>query len=60
MIGPILVLVLVPPSTFHPTNTPRGFHVERRGNGRFHVISTWNPRGVFVGIVNALQQTSKY
>ena len=23
-----------------PTNTPRG-------NGRFQVVSTWNPRGVF-------------
>ena len=22
---------------------------KRRGNGRFHVVSTWNPRGVFVG-----------
>ena len=30
-------------------------HVEstfkRRGNGRFHVASTWNPRGVFVAII---------
>ena len=23
--------------------------LKRRGNGRFHVISTWNPREVFVG-----------
>ena len=23
--------------------------LKRRGNGRFHVFSTWNPRGVFVG-----------
>ena len=23
--------------------------LKRRGNGRSHVISTWNPRGVFVG-----------
>ena len=22
---------------------------KRRGNGRFHVVSTWNPRGMFVG-----------
>ena len=22
--------------------------LKRRGNGRFHVVSTWNPRGVFV------------
>ena len=22
----------------------------RRGNDRFHVVSTWNPRGVFVGL----------
>ena len=23
--------------------------LKQRGNGRFHVVSTWNPRGVFVG-----------
>ena len=23
--------------------------LKRRGNSRFHIISTWNPRGVFVG-----------
>ena len=23
--------------------------LKRRRNGRFHVVSTWNPRGVFVG-----------
>ena len=23
--------------------------LKRRGSGRFHVVSTWNPRGVFVG-----------
>ena len=23
--------------------------LKRRENGRFHVVSTWNPRGVFVG-----------
>ena len=23
--------------------------LKRRGNDRFHVVSTWNPRGVFVG-----------
>ena len=23
--------------------------LKRRGNGRFDVVSTWNPRGVFVG-----------
>ena len=23
--------------------------LKRLGNGRFHVVSTWNPRGVFVG-----------
>ena len=22
-----------------------------RGNGRFHVVSTWNPLGVFVGFL---------
>ena len=26
-----------------------GSTLKRRGNGRFHVVSTWNPRGVFVG-----------
>ena len=25
------------------------FTLKRCGNGRFHVVSTWNPRGVFVG-----------
>ena len=33
------------PSTFHPTNTPRGFHVEttwkRSFSRRFNVESTW-------------------
>ena len=24
--------------------------LKRRGNGRFHVASTWNLRGVFVGV----------
>ena len=23
--------------------------LKRRGNGRFHVVSTWNPRDVFIG-----------
>ena len=31
----------------HPTNTPREIHpLKRRGKDRFHVVSTWNPRGV--------------
>ena len=25
--------------------------MKRRGNDRFHVVSTWNPRGVFVGFL---------
>ena len=25
--------------------------LKRRRNGRFHVVSTWNPRGVFVRIL---------
>ena len=25
--------------------------LKRRGNDRFHVVSTWNPRGVFVGLL---------
>ena len=33
-----------------PTKTPRVFHWKRRGNGCFQVLSTWNTRGVFVGI----------
>ena len=28
--------------------------LKRRGNERFHVVSTWNTRGVFVGYVLAL------
>ena len=39
-------------------NTLQTHHVDstlkRRGNDRFHVVSTWNPRGVFVGHVVAL------
>ena len=31
--------------------------LKRRGNGRFHVVSTWNPRGVFVGKENCFQKT---
>ena len=27
------------------------FTLKRCGNGRFHVVSTWNPRGVFAGEV---------
>ena len=30
--------------------------MKRRGNDRFHVVSTWNPRGVFVG-QKAVQST---
>ena len=31
--------------------------LKRRGNDRFHVVSTWNPRGVFVGkkIIHSLK-----
>ena len=25
--------------------------LKRRGNSRFHVVSTWNPRSVFVGML---------
>ena len=32
----------------HTTWIPRW--LKRRGNDRFHIVSTWNPRGVFVGI----------
>ena len=38
-----------------PESTIQTHHVDstlkRRGNDRFHVVSTWNPRGVFVGYV---------
>ena len=30
--------------------------LKRRGNNRFHVVSMWNPRGVFVGFY---QQTTE-
>ena len=33
-----------------PTNTHVYSTLERRGNDRFHVVSTWNPHGVFVGL----------
>ena len=26
--------------------------LKRRGSGRFHVVSTWNTRGVLVGILD--------
>ena len=26
------------------------FTLKRRGNGRFHVVLTWNARGMFLGI----------
>ena len=29
----------------HPVDST----LKRRGHGRFHVVSTWNPCGVFVG-----------
>ena len=32
-----------------PTNTPYGFHVEMTWSGLFHIVSAWNPSGVFVG-----------
>ena len=46
---------LTKPSTlfFSPSVTIQTHHVDstfkRRGNGRFHVVSTWNLRSVFVG-----------
>ena len=46
---------LTKPSTlfFSPSVTLQTHHVDstfkRRGNGRFHVVSTWNLRSVFVG-----------
>ena len=37
--------VVISQQTHHVDST-----LKRRGNDRFHVVSTWNPRGVFVGI----------
>ena len=31
--------------------------LKRRGNVRFHAVSTWNPRGVFVGKVYNIKAT---
>ena len=28
-----------------------------RGNGRFHVVSTWNTRSVFVGVYNFVEES---
>ena len=39
-----LIKILKTLQTNHVDST-----LKRRGNGRFHVVSTWNPRGVFVG-----------
>ena len=36
-----------PLQTIHVNST-----LKRRGNGRFYVFSTWNPRGVFVGLLS--------
>ena len=44
--------------------TPQTHHVDstlkRRGNGRFHGVSTWNPRGVFVGLLEGIQQVLSF
>ena len=42
-----------------PTNTPLDSTLKRRENDRFHVVSTWNPRGVFDGIVISYDQQSQ-
>ena len=39
------------------TNLPKKTHhvystLKRRGNDRFHLVSTWNARGVFVGFIH--------
>ena len=34
--------------------------LKRHGNGRFHVVSPWNPRGVFVGILNFFDNFINY
>ena len=33
--------------------------LKRRGNDRFHVISTWNTRGVFVGSIKETRKSKK-
>ena len=32
--------------------------MKRRGNGRFHTVSMWNTRGVFVGLKQGLDVSS--
>ena len=39
----------LPPQTHHVNST-----LKRRGNDRFHVVSTWNTRGVFVGTIQKI------
>ena len=34
-----------------PANSSLVFYVEMTQNGRFHVVSTWNTRGMFVGLL---------
>ena len=47
-------LIQVTLQTHHVDST-----LTRRGNDRFHVVSTWNPRGVFVGLyVSKLSYTN--
>ena len=42
-----------------PTDTLRGSALKRRGNVRFHVVSTWNPHGVFVVYTISLLRKKK-
>ena len=41
---PLLLILVLTLQTHHVDST-----LKQRGNDRFHVVSTWNPRGVFVG-----------
>ena len=43
-----------------PTNVSRVFHVEVTWNDHFHVVSTWNTRGVYIGIRFSVQMVSSF
>ena len=48
ILGPLLLLIYINDLSALQTHYVDSTLI-RRGNGRFHVVSTWNPRGVFVG-----------
>ena len=42
-----ILLFIILLQTHHVDST-----LKRRGSGRFHIVSTWNPRGLFVGFLS--------